>query len=44
MIWYTDMCGIMAIGLLYVLALWSMCVWGGFGSNGFMINDAVIPN
>jgi hypothetical protein len=33
------MCGIMALGLLYELALWSMCVCrggGGFGSNGFV--------
>jgi hypothetical protein len=35
MTWYTDMCGIMAMGLLYKLILWSnVCV--GFGSNGFV--------
>jgi hypothetical protein len=34
------------MGLLYGLALWSMCVCveGGFGSNGFVINNAAIPN
>jgi hypothetical protein len=39
MIWYTGMCGIMAISLLYGLTLWSMCVWGrgDFGSNGLVI-------
>jgi hypothetical protein len=31
MTWYTGMCGIMAMGLLYELALWSMCVGGGGG-------------
>jgi hypothetical protein len=31
------MCDIMVMSLLYGLALWSMCVWGGgFGSNAFM--------
>jgi hypothetical protein len=32
MTWYTDMCGIMAMSLLYRLALWSMCVGGGRGA------------
>jgi hypothetical protein len=50
MTWYTGMCGIMVMGLLYGLALWLMCVcvWGGggacFRSNGFVTNDAAIPN
>jgi hypothetical protein len=50
MTWY-GICGIMAIGLPYGLALWSMCVCvcgggggGGFGSNSFVTNDAAIPN
>jgi hypothetical protein len=41
------MCGIMAVGLLHRLALWSMVSgegWRGFGFNGFMANDAAIPN
>jgi hypothetical protein len=33
----------MAMGLLYGLALWSMCVWGGFGSNGFVIKTQSFP-
>jgi hypothetical protein len=47
----TPVCAVvMAMGLLYGLTLWSMCVcvWGGggggFGSNGFVINNAAIPN
>ena len=27
MTWYTGTCGIMAMGLLYMLVLWSMCVY-----------------
>ena len=37
MTWYTGMCIIMAMGLLYRLTLWSVCVWGAFESNGFVI-------
>jgi hypothetical protein len=41
------MCSMMAMGLLYVLALWSMCVWGGgggrFGSNGFVTKMQPFP-
>jgi hypothetical protein len=29
MTWYTGMCGIIAMGLLYGLALWSMCACVG---------------
>jgi hypothetical protein len=36
MTWYTGTCSIMAMGLLYRLTLWSMCMCGGFGSNGFV--------
>ena len=43
MTWYTGTCGIMAMGLLYKLALWLVCVCRGFGSNSFMTNDAAIP-
>jgi hypothetical protein len=42
MTWYTGMCGIMVMGLLYGLALWSMCV-GGFGSNGFVTKMQPFP-
>ena len=35
---------VMAMGLLNRLALWLVCVFGGFGSNGFVTNDAAIPN
>jgi hypothetical protein len=37
------MCGIMNMGLLYGLALWSVCVWEGFGSNGFVIKTQPFP-
>jgi hypothetical protein len=37
------MCGIMAMGLLYGLALWSVCVCGGFGSNGLVIKMQPFP-
>jgi hypothetical protein len=41
------MCGIMAMNLLYRLALWSMCVCvgggGGFGSNGFVTKMQPFP-
>jgi hypothetical protein len=40
------MCGIIAMGLLYGLALWSMCVCvggGGFRSNGFVIKMQPFP-
>jgi hypothetical protein len=33
----------MAMGLLYGLTLWSMCVCGGFGSNGFVIKIQSFP-
>jgi hypothetical protein len=44
------MCGIIVMGLLYELALWSMCVcvWGGGGVGlwiqWFRHQDAAIPN
>ena len=46
MTWYTSMCGIMAIGLLYKLTLWSMCVWRGGGALDPWLHDqdAAIPN
>jgi hypothetical protein len=41
-IWYTSTRGIMAIGLLYMLTLWSnVCV--GFGSNGFVTKTQLFP-
>jgi hypothetical protein len=43
MIWYTGMCGIMAISLLYELTLWLVCVGVGFGSNGFVIKMQSFP-
>jgi hypothetical protein len=43
MIWYTGMCSIMVMGLLYGLTLWSMCVCEGFGSNGFMTKAQSFP-
>jgi hypothetical protein len=46
MTWYTDMCGIMAMDLLYGLALWSMCVYlggGGFQSNDFLTKMQPFP-
>jgi hypothetical protein len=48
MTWYTGMCGIMAISLLYELA-YSQCVYvcvgggGGFGSNDFMTKMQSFP-
>jgi hypothetical protein len=42
MTWYTDMFGIMSMGLLYGLTLWSnVCV--GFGSNGFVTKTQPFP-
>jgi hypothetical protein len=39
------MCGIMVMGLLYELALWSMCVWGGgVWIQWFRDQDAAVPN
>jgi hypothetical protein len=41
------MCGIMAMGLLYGLTLWLMCVCGGgggFGSNGFVTKMQPFPD
>jgi hypothetical protein len=40
------MCGIMVMGLLYELALWSMCVCGGGGVwiQWFRDQDAAVPN
>ena len=43
MTWYTGMCGIMAMGLLYELTLWSVCVGEGFGSNGFVTKMQPFP-
>jgi hypothetical protein len=44
MTWYNGTCGIMAMGLIYELTLWSMCVGGGgFGSNGFVIKTQPFP-
>ena len=37
------MCGIMAMGLLYGLALWSMCVLGDFVSNDFVTKMKPFP-
>jgi hypothetical protein len=33
----------MVMGLLYGLTLWSVCVRGGFGSNGFVIKTQPFP-
>jgi hypothetical protein len=42
MTWYTDTCGIIAMGLLYRLTLGSnVCV--GFGSNGFVTKMQPFP-
>jgi hypothetical protein len=37
------MCSIMAVGLLYGLVLWSVCVCGGFGPNGFVTKMQLFP-
>jgi hypothetical protein len=45
MTWYTGMCGSNGHGLtIRVSFMVNVCVLGGFGSNGFMTNDAAIPN
>jgi hypothetical protein len=44
MTWYTGMCGIMTMGLLYKLVLWLVCECRGFESNGFVTNDVAILN
>jgi hypothetical protein len=47
MTWYTGTCGIMAMGLLCKLTLWSVCVCvgggGRVGFNGFVIKTQSFP-
>jgi hypothetical protein len=44
MTWYTGMCGIMAMGILYELAfVINECVCEGFGSNGFVTKMQPFP-
>jgi hypothetical protein len=43
MTWYIGVCGIIVMGLLYGLALWSVCVWGDFESNDFITKMQSFP-
>jgi hypothetical protein len=44
MTWYTDACGIMAMGLLYMLTLWLKCiyVYMGLESNSCFVTGATM--
>ena len=43
MTWYTSMCGITTMDLLYRLYTMVKCVYGGFGSNGFVTKTQPFP-